>query len=400
MRALHVFLFFALLPALVLSSQPTADKTSYAKGDVMHISGGAQPGELVELYIANGPRVLYRDKIIASSSGFSADYPISSLDPKGTWRITISSKAGNSSLNAIVSPTREGAYYLVKFTSPPYESVEYARTDSVLFSVSVFDSKKPVSGARIRAWAGDKQFTLSEGSPGVYQGEHEIPFDSKIGSMEIYIVAEKIGEGNSSFGGEGSINIEVKEVPIQVEFISPTIAAYKVGDSIPVQVRATYSSGKPVVNPKVLAQANDLEFSLSKNGDFFSGEYKTRENDSGVLKLFVSVEDSAQNAGFASQNVDVKGFTTQAIADYYWYLIIGGAVLLALILFAAKTFLARSSLEKLENERGEILALEKGLQEDYIKNGTIDRETFEKRSAAYESRISELEAKISKMKKK
>lgn len=404
MRATLALLFLSMLSVLAFPFSLSTDKTEYLKGETIKITGTAQPGELVSLSISSGPRGMYKDSVIASNGSFQASYPLAFSDPKGNWDVKASAGSGSSNARITVSPTREGAYYLVRFTSPAYENFEFSRSESVIVSVSVFDSGNPVSGASVKAWAGDHPFALAETASGVYQGDYEIPPDSKTGSMDIYVVVEK-KSGGSQFGGENSLKIQVKEVPIQIEFISPTAGSYKMGETIPVKFRLSYSTGKSVVDPMVTVMANDAQLQLSVDGDVFSGNYNVSDQDANILKsgtvrISVDATDSGGNKGSAYKVIEVKGLTTQAVTEYYWYLIIGGFILIAIIAIAIRWFMARSALERLEKERGELVALEKGLQEEYIKKGSIDRQNYERRMADYESRLSELDRKIRKEKDK
>ena len=397
MRATLVFLLAVAFSCLASPLSISADKPSYVKGETISITGAGESGP-VEITITNGPREIYR--ATASSTGsFSAAYQIKNLDPKGNWEITASKGNERKSTPISVKPTREGAFYKVVFTSPPYEGIGYARTETIPIAISVLDAGKPVLGADVKVFAGTSELSVAETSPGVYQGDFEIPSDSKIGSIEIYAVAE-LKSGGKSFGGESEnpLKIEIKEVPIQVEFISPSIGSYKIGETIQVQVKISYPTGKMIQDPSISAKANELPISFEKNDGVYASVYKVRENDPGVVAFSVQVFDSAGNTGSAYRNVEVKGIAVQAVTDYYWYLVVGALLLLAILAYAIKTFLSRSSLEKLEKERDDIIAMEKGLQEDYIKKGTIDRETFQKRMVSFETKLTDLDERIKRKK--
>ncbi len=399
MRGTVVFLLILVFSCSAMSLSISTDRSSYVKGDSIIITGSSTGGPIV-ISILNGPRGIYQTTV-QSSGPFSASYRINAIDPKGAWEIIASQGNEKKSISISVKPTREGAFYRVVFTSPPYEEIEYARTETVPLSISVLDAGKPVVGANLRVFTGASELRVIETSPGVYQGDYEIPFNAKIGASEIYAIAEK-AEGEKSFGGEseGPLKIEVKEAPLQIEFVSPTSGPYKVGETIPIQVKISYSTGKPVQDPSISMKANELLLPLESNGDVYSSTYQVRENDSGILALSVKASDPAGNSGSAYKNIEVKGIAVQAVTDYYWYLVIGGILLLAVLAFVAKNFLSRSSLEKLEREREDILAMEKGLQEDYIKKGTIDRETFQKRMTSYETMLTDLDEKIKRKKGK
>ncbi len=399
MRAACVFLLLSVLLPVVFSFSVSTDKTSYLKGEELCITCSGTPGP-VNIVISNGPRLITTAEClpVQPNDHCAVSYRTKALDPKGAWTITASKAEEKKSTSISVSPTREDAFYLVRFTSPPHEGAAYLRTETIQVSATVLDAGKPVSGATVRAFAGPKEFQLAETSPGVYARDYELPFDAAVGGTDIYLVAEKNSSGES-FGGENSLKIEVKQVPIQVEFLTPGEGSYKLGETIPVQAKVSYSTGKSVESPSMSIKANELPLQILRNGDVYSAEYKTRQNDSGgVLTFLAEVSDSAGNSGSAFTNVEVKGIGEQAVTDYYWYLVLGGILLLVVAAFTVKTFLSRSSLEKLEKEREDLLAMEKGLQEDYIKKGTIDRETFQKRMAVYEAKLTDLEERIKRMK--
>ncbi|MFH1447504.1 MAG: hypothetical protein ABIG39_01460 [Candidatus Micrarchaeota archaeon] len=397
MKILYLLLCAALLPTIAFTISVTCDKESYTKGESIHISGKAVEDGVVEVTIFNGPRRIYVESMDIKNNTFSTTYAIRHLDPQGEWNIVASAPSGKSRQTVDVSPTPEGAYYLVKFTSPPYQNVRYLRTDTLSISVSVLDSGKVVSGAKTNAWVGENSFGLTETSSGTYQGEYIIPNDLDLGPLDIYVIVEK-SISDASYGGEKSLQVDLVAVPIHVEFISPGINAYQVGEKIPIEISLTYPTGRLVTNSTIVAKANEQEFLIYGEGNVFSGEYEVREEDTGILKIAIDVRDSGGNKGYGYRNIEIRGVTQQAFIDYYGYLVAGAVLLLLLAIIGIKRFMASSSLEKLEKERENIVAREKALQQDYIKEGSIDRDSFERRTAEYESKISELDEKIKRMK--
>ncbi len=395
MRFFPTLLFLLLTCSTLFALTLEVDKKVYMKGETINITGNSEADQSVMVSIDNGDRNIYSKQV--QGGDFLLEYDVSPLDPQGVWHITASTDIGMETATIAVRPSQEGAYYLVRFTSPPYEGVKYLRTDTLPISVSVTDSSKPLSGAKAVAWIGKKRIELRETSDGNYRGDYIIPTDEELGFMELYAIVEKVSEG-ISYGGEKSTRVHISQVSINVEFLSPTTTTYKNGETVSVEANITYSTGVRVTESVINADANGAVFQMAKNGDIYTGKYRIREEDQGILRISLNVQDNAGNKGYAYKNLEIKGYTEQAIAEYYWYIAVLAVVIIAVMIFLVRKYMRGSNLTNLRKEKEDLIAMEKALQEDYIKKGLMDRGSFEKRMSVYESRIAEIDEKIKHLK--
>ncbi|MEM3400330.1 MAG: hypothetical protein QXP42_05860 [Candidatus Micrarchaeia archaeon] len=390
------FTIVLLVASLVYSLNLTTDKETYFRGETIYITGTSDR-DSVRVIIKNEDRVLYDYQKPVVGGIFAVVYTIENFDPTGIWNITVRAGLESASKSISVAPRREEAFYLVSFVEPSQR--EYARTESISLLVRITDAGVPVRGAEAYAWVCGNKVQLVWQGGDRYGRNYRLPFNTKTGFCNIDVIAIKNVSG-TLFGGENNITIEVVPADIIVKFIEPTSSFYQVGEGIPIKVNVSYSGGIPFENEKIYAEIGRYRIPLEHvGGGIYRTTYKPPEDFEGVLSIFISVSDNAGNRGSDSISVSIGGRLQWFIRTNMPVILV--AIVVFVPLLVGTILIVRFHLYK-ENllRRREWIALsEKKIQESYLKKGTLDRYTYERKMAELESELTGINKKLDEISK-
>ncbi len=391
-------LVLAALAVLVASQYASAlsistDSSAYKKADAIRISGQCSGIAQVEIIIEHEKKVVAEQSTACAEGAFFWKYQSSYLDPAGAWDIKAMVGSIVETARVEVSAVPESAYYRIVFLSPSVS--DYKRTDDVRISVRITDAGVAVDDANVLAWDVDgKRISLAAEGDGKYYADYEIPYNTRVSSWEIVVVAEKL-LGNQRFGGEERQFMAIGNAPIVIEKKSPQATTFELGTKIPLVVKATYFNGKGLVNPRITAKINGREFEMqSKGNGEFSYDYFPGAADLGNISIEIAAWDDAGNSG--GKTIDIVTFAgvTWLIKANALYVIIAGVAVLVVSIKAYGKFGRAYKLNSLKREKARLDAIMEHLQKDYFERAVIPKETYEKRIAEFRAKASELNNKI------
>jgi hypothetical protein len=362
----------------------------YRKGDVISLaSRGIEPGTNASVGFYYGDALIKEDFVVVGENGvLEYSYNISFLDPSGNWTI----KVLDDSVNVKVNPSAISSVLLVTFTSPVVGR-SYSRTSDMFFRINLTQDLLPVSGASCRAYFQEGVFDLVS-SNGEYSYDFIVPYNAGLGDNELVVSCFKDG-----VGGENRIVFEITKANIQLLVLKPNFESLRMGETVPVELRVSYRSGRSLVDPFLLVNINDYSLDLTTNNSIdFYGEYVTSLVDRGFVPVSIIVSDGAGNSVSQSFSITITG--------ELWYLIRKNLLLIIIvaagIIFAVggthRTTTKIISDKKLVARKSELIELEKKAQKDYYNRGVIDKETYEGLMEEYESEVEEINDKLKKLK--
>jgi len=180
----------------------------------------------------------------------------------------------------------------------------------------------------------------------------------------------------------------------------------EVGEPISIKLEALYPNGDPVENSMIKAIGpNDtgLVFSKSKvERGMYITSYVPTERDIGNWEIHVIGEDAYGNS-FAGDLVNVEIVQTKILSylsRYWWASTLGIFIMVSFVGYVTHRKLGKIKLGKLKDEISELNRLKEKNAILYYSDYTISRETYERLSQDYESRIVHLSKKQRMIEKK
>lgn len=392
MRHLLTAIFVCLLAANVFGLTALLDTNSFLKGQSISVSGLAAGEVVVSAKLGN--REIFEQKVKADSSGkYNFSRSVGYLDPTGNWKLNIKDAIEQIELPIMIYPSRPSEFLSINVLSPSTE--KFARGDKIKLNIYVTDAGKPVEDATVVFWdsIGVRQLMINQ-KKGYFIAETNVPADAELGKWWLYFTAESTSKGQT-IGGEITIELEIVQSLITLEVIEPKFQEIKLGSSIPIRVRATYSDGLPIQNPVLFASVRDQKFSLQKfDEDIFEGNYTPRGEDAGLLQLKIVATDSLENHTEKVLPITVSGFLEWfVVSNILWIGTI--VIILGFLLFTSTEKLyviARHRL--LEAKKLALIEEKKHVQSKYFKHGSISKDTYRDKEIDLSTQISQLEAEI------
>lgn len=377
----------------------TTDEENYVKGEQIHVSGtvyrdnGATPLSCEATIIFSCDEWERRAAILIDNGAYAYDYAISFGDPHGTWNVTLQVGDNTVSDNINVGLPADTVYYTVEIWSPP-EGHFYMRSTEVRISVSVTEAGAPVENAGVscRSSKGDNLSPFTENSPGRYSLGYTLGWDEPLGKWCISVEAKKI-VGTQLKAGGSYTTVEIKPAVIDLDILRPSTHKFVRGETIDIEVRASYPTGALLENAVVtVTLPNGENMSLTKGeNDTYVGSYEvTSENVTGWI-MQIAAKDLYGNLGTSSFAISIA--PPKGSSPLLLVLLI---VAISLAAGIASSFIAlrkrrAGRLESIREEKRDIRKAQADIAVRYFKKGEIPRETYDKLMRELERKFTELE---------
>lgn len=382
------------------------DEENYVKGEQIHVSGtaygdnGTTPISCEATLIFSCVEWERRAAIQINNGTYTYDYTISFGDPDGTWDVTL--QVGDNTVSDSISvglPTGT-VYYTVEILSPP-KGHSYMRGAEVRISANVTEAGAPVENAVVscRSSKGDNLPTFTENSPGRYSLSYTLGWDEPLGDWCISVEAKKIIDSKLKAGGSYT-TVGIEPSVINLDILRPTTHNFVRGETVNIEVRASYPTGTPPENVVVTASLpNGENMSLTKGeNDTYVGSYDiTSENITGWI-MGITATDPYGNSGTSSFTVSV---TPPESPTPLLLVLLVVIISLAVAITSSFTVLRKrraGRLRSIKEEKKDIQKAQTDVAVQYFKKGEISRETYDKLMHELERKLTELEKEESILK--
>jgi hypothetical protein len=387
-QALIACLF--LFVPFAVSISVTTDMPVYEKGDLITVSGIS--ASAVELTISDGNILLAARELIPDNNIFTFTYLSDYLDPSGDWEVKAVNEENSAVKTIRVDTPPTGAYYLITIFSP--SSGIHRRAKDLEINVGITDAGEPVTNARVAAYGAlGEKLRLEPVSEGVYSLRYSLPFNAPLEGWNLIVTAKK-GRASALRGGESTISLGVAETPILIELIRPGKQFLTLGERTLFLLRPAYFNGRLAdESAELSAVINGINLDFNRQDEGLYSAYYT-SGAVGDLRIEFSAADSALNRGSRVVTLVVGGWAEFFVRSYWPYMLILAAILAFIIYKAQSGIIYTYRLNSLSKEREKIQLMLKKVQEDYYKNGTIDRAAFDGASANYKRKLAEIDEKM------
>lgn len=382
------------------------EEENYVKGEEIHVSGtaygdnGATPISCEATLIFSYNEWERRAAISVSNGTYTYDYAISFGDPDGTWDVTLQVEDETVSDNVSVGLPADTVYYTVVISSPP-EGHSYLRGAEVRISVNVTEAGVPVENAVVscRSSKGDNLSPLTENSPGRYSLSYILGWDEPLGKWSISVEAKKITDDKLKAGGSYT-TIEIEPAVIDLEILRPTAHNFVRGETVDIEVRASYpneATPENVVVTATLPNGENMSLTQGEN-DTYVGSYDiTSENITGWI-MRITATDSYGNSGDTSFTLSV---TPPEGSPPFLLILVVVAIFVAVGITSSFIALRKrraGRLRSIKEEKKDIQKAQTDAAVQYFKKGEISRETYDKLMHELERKLTELEKEESILK--
>lgn len=408
----------------------TTDKNEYSIGDTVKIRGTTNGDNvtisIVSLFPLDALKVVY-----ATNGEFSYDYQTLPGDyGKALIRTEASGDYIAEKEKQIFIQKDENNSALDMELITPASNERFYRENNLTIKLRVTKNEIPVNDAKVfckLAFPGSvsagrtiELFSVGEfftdtyqiteddiKSGGVYYSDYQIGRGDPTQVWVIKCVAQKAGEQ-----GGVSRPVRVVNVPILVDFLSPTETAVDNGAKLDVIARAYYQDGNPVKNAVVLLEDSDGRLAkmdkLSDSGIFEFKNYDTTSNNN-YLSLTVLAADDVGNAGKKSIVLRIVKNSLPEMAYRLWWTFPMLVTIILLTIYLEKQMelsytenvsrpkKLKSQITGLEEDKQNITESRASVEENYYKR-KIDERTFRRMMEDYEQKSIEIDIKIKRLK--
>ncbi|MFH1240258.1 MAG: hypothetical protein V1672_03500 [Candidatus Diapherotrites archaeon] len=378
-------IFLTSVHALTLN----LNQTEINKEDTLQILGECDEGS-IKIYANNYDRFVFEKSLECDEFGkYFAEYEVSFLDPEGYWEIY--SEQGNElkSQKILVKSTKKSKFLVITFLSPGKES--YYKNEDLDISVKITDAGNAVEDAEVIFWdlEGQKQ-KLEYQNTGIYSAEYTIPLDANTAEWQIRITAEEKTE-TDKIGGDAKLDIEIENSKFKINVLKPDKPSIETGSQLIVEAEITYFNNKEF-DGETKVQIGNYQLTLDKKTNkLYSGSLFVSDEYLGLENIIISVEDKFGNHATEEVNLLVtSGFISSLISETgYFILAFILIVILGLVIYPR--FKKNLESHNLQKEKKHLNSQIKELQKDYFERNKIQKNTYNKKLAEFESRKAEIE---------
>ncbi len=400
------------LVQVVSSLKVVAEVSGVQKlGDVVIVRGNASSlgkpanGEAVAEFYAPSGKLAYTEKGALSNGSFVFSYHGTLADELGNWSVRVNAtdefeNSGPWSGSFLLAKLAPGSFLDVEHVSPVVGA--YSRGSTVSVSVRVKRDGESVSGAKVFfITPTNLPVEMSEVGNGIYGATYTIKQDDPLGAWTIISRASSEFESGTVEGG-ASYKVRIVPSTLRVEITRPERGEFAIGDNIEIVALAKYPDGDPVnaTSAFVVIGSDRIHMEQPQQGAFVA-YYTTPEGKEGEEMLTVEIEDSFGNTGSKSLALSVSGTSLLYTLDRNRFLVIPAAIAIIIGLFTfCKNCIFASKKDRLLKRKEQLLGLQAKLQEQYLKQGSVDRKTFYDLSANYDSELQRIEHELAEMEEK
>jgi len=393
-----------------LDAKLETDLPAYYLGDEIVFSGRikrhSEPVEKdFEIIVKDAAGKEYRVKTGSAEDGnFSAVFHTSLIDSPGKWTASF---AVYDDLNNLASDEKEfevknpedRSFLDIELIGEPL--LFYKRGSDLLLLARVFDDLgSPVTEAQLELETplGEKH-AFEKSDENIFFVALRIPVSMPKGNQNFFVRAKSGGsEGIKS--GDLNFSLNIREIGMRIELLSPRITQASVGDTVFFSARIFYENGEPLSARFVPATVNSSTIVLShEGGGIYSAPYIVRPEDT-AINFSIDFSDEFQNHGLFSSQINVEGTSIiYYFREYYYCFLAGFAVVLVAGWLMRKRIKEKMELRSLRKQLKSAQALLEKADKEYI-GGNIPRAEYNKLTAKYQGEIVRIENRIITMEAK
>ncbi|MDD5162885.1 MAG: hypothetical protein PHD95_01615 [Candidatus ainarchaeum sp.] len=387
-----------------LTTSLKTDKEIYYLGDEVIFTGTVARHNVplekeFDLAVSDPKNKEYKIPVKTNAEGiFIAKLHTSMIDSAGTWNAKfyflddLNNTAKSESGFQVKNPEAK-SLLSIQMVEPP--SLFYRRGNDLLLLIKISDDLgNEISDANIELISplGTKTpFEKSDSNQ--FFVAIKVPVSMPMGKQSFLINAKAISE-NVWKSGDLNIQLNIKDIGIKTELLSPMSNQIQVGETANFSVRMYYENGEPLYTKVVPAKINGKDIVLEyKETGVYSGKYYIEPGDSKV-DFAIDFTDEFGNKGAFSAELSVEGTSIQYYLKEYFYIILAiiaiGAILLWFLRMRIKYNLEVSRLRKK-------IALYEELMEkadrDFVE-GIITRDEFNRITTKYTAELAVAKSKI------
>jgi hypothetical protein len=403
----------------VITITMATDNASYEKMQIITISGTAMDPEndpvgsgTATISIVSGVWSQTFQSTITDGV-YSLSYTITLDNPENTWTISVSAvdSYGNET-SAPVSVEVKVTYpshpfYIIAFLSP-FGGQVFLRGQAVTVSVQITDSENPdtkVSGVNVVLTTpiGDNAL-LAEGSLGTYSVAYTLRMGTPTGNLSMTVLGEKTVDG-VLMAGTNVATVKINPATLVLRLTSPTKREFEAGETVKVEVQASYSDGSSVDEGIIFVnrpRGDNLQLTAEWSG-VYGATYIIDDDEVGTWDIRISAVDAYGNSASVEAGSTVIG--QRGLFSRYWPVVLAAVLgLVTASAFAAHGQLRTRRLGTIKREKQQIEKLKKEVAVNYFTKGSIPRETYDNLTKEYATKLTDLDKAerilIDKMKKK
>jgi len=382
----------------LLETRIETNKKELGLADMLEIRGNvSRKSEPISMELTVNAEVggstIFEGKTESDAFGnFSYPYKSLSLDPAGTWVISI---LGSDEFGNQVNGQTEVKFLVPEELLPlrlellePLRE-EYARNEEIEIKVKAMENNEVVSNASISAiFPGGKTVEMENQGNGLYSLNYLISSGTSGGRVAIVIAGEK-----GDLTGKLMLETRIRQEGIIVDIIKPTTKKFSLGEEIQFEISLALESGGIVENPDIKFEINNEEIMPIKSNGTYKTSYLVTEE--GPIEATIEIEDEFGNKGSALYSASIAGYSVYYYLNHYGLIILG--VLAGLI--ATIGLLIRHY--KKDREGKEIRKREKALLDDiqniqarYFKQGSLSRRRYDELMLKYEQELENIRKKL------
>ncbi|MBI4044162.1 MAG: hypothetical protein HY392_00465 [Candidatus Diapherotrites archaeon] len=235
---------------------------------------------------------------------------------------------------------------------------------------------------------------------GTYAVFYSIPSALQLGKQIFRVVASK---ETADYSAEGQLLViqKITSALLDIKILEPSANYYRVGDTMPVLIKVSYSDQQPVISGNAKLRIKDKEFLLEPVEEgLYRTEIKISETDYGEPDLFFNITDEFGNDSFIQKKITVaqKTIFFELLENPVVTVIILG-VLIGIGFIVFMPFFVLFSAYDLREKRKKLLQQKELLQKQYFSQNIIDKNAYESRLREYENKLEKIEEHLKKMKK-
>jgi hypothetical protein len=393
-----------------LTTSLKTDREIYYLGDEIIFAGTvARHDQALEkkfdLTVSDAKNKEYKIPVETNAEGiFTTKLHTSLIDSAGTWKAKfdfIDDLNNNAKSEISIQMKSPEAKSLLEIQLVEPLSLFYRRGNDMLLLVKISDDLgKEIEDANIELTSplGTKT-PFEKADSNQFFVAMKIPVSMPIGKQSFIINAKAISE-NTWKSGDLNLQLNIKDIGIKTELLSPMTNQIQVGETVNFTVRMYYDNGEPLYTKTVPAKANleDLLLEYKETG-VYSGKYTVKLSDS-TIDFVIDFTDEFQNKGAFSTKLSVEGISIQYyLREYFYHLLIIIAIAGIALWFLRRRIKYNLEISKIKKKIAFYSELMEKADRDFVE-GSITREEFNKiatkynaESAVAKGRALELEAR-------
>ncbi|MFH1448416.1 MAG: hypothetical protein ABIG39_06130 [Candidatus Micrarchaeota archaeon] len=362
------------------------------------VQEGARGYGVLEMYSPSGA-LAYSENTSFERGEVSFSYHTTLVDEVGTWDVGLSivdefENSGEWNGTFELHDVEPGSFLTLEHLGPKVGA--YVRGTTVSVTVRVTKEGNPVSGADVTFFTpGGNGLWMKEVGKGVYGSPYTIKWGDGVGVWRITTQASEETD-SERIGGTTFADVSITPAELDITILNPNRGEFAIGETLGILTRIEYPNGElaNASKSKVTIGGRDIPMTEVSVG-MYRVYYRIEEGSADELVFSVDAEDMYANTASKRFVVRVTGTSMMYYVEQYMY--IGVFILIAGIVWGwifVKQSRRQSGKGQLLKRKMELLALQKKLQERYLKEGSVNRKTFYEMTNEYGSELEEIDRKL------